>query len=266
MNAESKPSTANVNGRLWGQRAADWSNLMEPQFRPLYDAAFKAAGLQPGWDCLDVGCGAGLALQIAEASGARVSGVDAASPLLAVAQSRVPAANLYQGDLETLPFDDRRFDLVTGFNAFQYAGNPVLALAEARRVTRPGGMIVVATWGPPQGMPAASLVAALKPLLPPPPPGAPGPFALSEEATLQAFARDAGLLGGRCIDVQANWQFETLALGLRALKSSGVGARAIDHAGEAAVDEAHAAAMAPFSQADGSYQVAASFRCLIVQA
>jgi hypothetical protein len=60
--------------------------------------------------------------------------------------------------------------VVTGFNAFQYAGNP----AEARRLTRPGGTVAIMTWGNPDGMEAALLVAAIRPLMPPPPPGAPG--------------------------------------------------------------------------------------------
>jgi hypothetical protein len=42
-----------------------------------------------------------------------------------------------------LPFSDHGFDVVTGFNSFQYAGNPIVALGEARRVTRPGGTVVI---------------------------------------------------------------------------------------------------------------------------
>lgn len=80
------------------------------------------------------------------------------------------------GDLKDLPFADATFDVVTGFNAFQFAGNPVRALTEARRVTKPGGIVAVMTWGRPEGMEATSIVAALRPLLPAPPPGAPGPL------------------------------------------------------------------------------------------
>lgn len=95
------------------------------------------------------------------------------------------------GDLEELPFSDAEFDLVTGFNSFQFAANPVVALQEARRVAKPTGRVVIMTWGVPEGMEAASLVAALKPLLPPPPPGAPGRFALSDANTLRALAESA---------------------------------------------------------------------------
>jgi ubiquinone/menaquinone biosynthesis C-methylase UbiE len=54
-----------------------------------------------------------------------------------------------------LPLADKTFDLVTGFNSFQYAGNPVVALKEARRVSKPEGRIAIVTWGQPERMEAA---------------------------------------------------------------------------------------------------------------
>jgi ubiquinone/menaquinone biosynthesis C-methylase UbiE len=46
-----------------------------------------------------------------------------------------------------LPLADKPFDLVTGFNSLQYAGNPVVALKEARRVSKPERRIAIVTWG-----------------------------------------------------------------------------------------------------------------------
>ena len=266
MNTQAKPRTADTNGLLWGHRARDWSERMEPLFGPVYSTAFDHAEMRAGTQYLDVGCGAGLALQMAAERGAQVHGLDAAAPLLEIARRRAPAADIRYGDIEVLPFAEGRFDLVTGFNAFQYAGNPGLALAEAKRVCKKGGRVLVATWGQPEGMEAASLVAALRPLLPTPPAGAPGPFALSDETTLRAFATSAGLVPGACFDVEAPWHFESLEAALLALKSSGVGARAIKHSDEASVDEAHAAALAPYARPDGSFRVHATFRCLMSQA
>jgi SAM-dependent methyltransferase len=144
-----------------------------------------------------------MASQIAAERGARVSGLDAAGNLLAIARERVPDGDLHVGELESLPFADHSFDLVTGFNSFQFAGNPGVALAEARRVAKPGAYVVIVTWGRPEGMEAASLLAALRPLLPPPPPGAPGPFALSDENALRAFATAAGLDPAEVFDVDS---------------------------------------------------------------
>jgi len=261
-----KPRTAAVNGPLWGRRARDWSMLQEPLIAPAYEAALAHAGVVAGTRLLDVGCGAGFALRMAASRGAAVTGIDASASLLAIARERLPEAELRDGEIEELPFATGRFDVVTGFNAFQYAANPVRALAEARRVVKRGGQVVVMTWGRPEGMAAAQLLAALRPLLPVPPPGAPGPFALSDEMTLRAFATDAGLVVGEVFDTDTPWTYPDLDTALRALKSSGVAARAIDHSGEAAVDAAHAAVFAGFRRDDGSYRIGATFRCLIARA
>ena len=60
-----------------------------------------------------------------------------------------------------MPYADASFDVITGFNAFQYAASPQAALAEARRVARAGGAIVVATWGLPEDCDAAGRLKAL---------------------------------------------------------------------------------------------------------
>ncbi|NOT45100.1 MAG: class I SAM-dependent methyltransferase, partial [Acidobacteria bacterium] len=150
------PGTAAANGPLWGVRADDWAGIQEGQCRPVYDAALARAGVGPGTRYLDVGCGAGMAARMAADRGALVSGLDASAPLLTVARTRLPDADLRQGDIEALPFPDDAFDVVTGFNAFQFAGAPGAALAEARRVAVPGGTVVVMTWGDPAGMEAAT--------------------------------------------------------------------------------------------------------------
>ena len=266
MSIEAKPRTGSINAELWGRRAADWSGIQEGLVAPVYEAALEHAGVGAGTEMLDVGCGSGLAAQIAARRGARVCGLDASPALLEVARSRVPDGEFECGDLEQLPFRDRRFDVVTGFNSFQYAGNPAIALREAARVAKPGAAVVVMTWGAPEGMPAASLVAALRPVLPPPPAGAPGPFALSDEGRLREFARSAGLHDKEMFDVAAPWVYPSLDVALRGLRSSGVAARAIEHSGETAVDAAHAQALQPFRQGDGSYRVEATFRCLLARA
>jgi len=263
---EERRTTSAVNGRLWGTAAEDWAAIQEATCRPVYQAVFDRVGMKGGELYLDAGCGAGLAARMAAARGAQVSGLDAAENLLAIARSRVPDGEFHLGELESLPFSDGAFDLVTGFNSFQYAANPGAALAEAKRVARPGAHVIVVTWGDPAGMEAASLVAALRLLLPPPPPGAPGPFALSDEAALRAFASAAALEPLEVLDVDAPWHYADLATALRGLGSSGVAARARENSNAEAVNDAHAKALAAFRQADGSYRVRARFRCLFTRA
>ena len=266
MSADPSPRTAEVNSRLWGARARDWAELQEGTCRPVYLAVLSRAGLAAGASYLDVGCGAGMATQLAAERGVHVAGFDAADNLLAIARTRVPQGDFRVGDMESLPFADDTFDLVTGFNSFQYAADPRAALAQAQRVAKPGASVVIVTWGKPEGMGAASVVMALKPLLPPPPPGAPGPFALSDETALRAFATDAGLDPLDVFDVDSPWQYPDHATALRAMKSSGVAVRAMENSSEDAVDAAFSQAIEPFRQADGSYRIDAIFRCLLTRA
>ncbi len=258
-------TTSKEHGRLWGVRARDWADFMEGTVRPVFEAVLERTRVGAGTRYLDAGCGSGMAAQMAAARGAQVSGIDAAEAMLSIARSRVPAGDFRQGDLEDLPFADESFDVVTGFNSLQYAGNPVAALREAGRVAKRDGFVVVMTFGNPDGMGAAALVSALKPLLPPAPPGAPGPFALSDETALRRFATDAGLEPVELLDVDSPWIYADEAAALRGLKSTGNAIRAMEHTSEEAVTEACAKAIAPFRQPDGSVRASAWFRCLLAR-
>jgi len=183
--SETVTGSATVQGELWGARARDWAEVQEPAQRELYPPVFDAAGVGEGTSLLDVGCGSGLAAAIAHERGAKVSGIDAALPFVEIARGRVPGADFRVGELEALPYDDDSFDVVTGFAAFQYAADPVHALQEARRVARPRGIVVILTWGQPEHCEAAGIIKVLGSLLPPPPPGASGPFALSAPGALR---------------------------------------------------------------------------------
>jgi SAM-dependent methyltransferase len=257
--------TAAVNGPLWGAAAQDWAEIQEGQFRAGFAAVLEACGIGPGMAYLDAGCGAGMAAAMAASRGARVAGFDAAEPLLQIARARTPGGDFRLADLEAPPFADDSFDVVTGFNSFQFAADSVRALAEARRMTRPGGTVVILTWGDPEGMEAATLVGALRHLLPPPPPGAPGPFALSDAARLAALAEAAGLAPERVVDVDSPWSYPDLGTALRGLGASGVAARAMGLAGAEAVHAAHEEALAPFRQEDGSLRIGARCRFLVAR-
>ncbi len=257
--------TSEENGRLWGARARDWADIQEGTVRPVFEAVLERTRVESGTRYLDAGCGSGMAAEIAAGWGAQVSGIDAAPALLQIARTRVPTGDFRHGDLEELPFSDAAFDVATAFNSVQYAGNPVAALSEVRRVVRPGGAVVVMTWGEPEGMEAAALVGALRPLLPPPPPGTPGPFALSDEKALREFATDAGLEPVEVFDVDSPWTYADEYTAARGLASAGVAVKAMERVGEEAVAKAYRNAVAAFRQPDGTVRVNARFRCLLAQ-
>jgi SAM-dependent methyltransferase len=168
-----------------------------------------------------------------------------------------------QGEEEELPFDDHTFDVVTGFNSFQYAANRTHALEEARRVARPSAPVVIVVWGREADCDAAAYVYALGKRLPPPPVGAPGPFALSEPGALRALAEQAGLRVSEEADVACPFIFADEATLVRGLLSAGPAARAISAAGEDAVRADVVASIAPYRTADGGYILQNKFRYVI---
>ena len=195
-----------------------------------------------------------------------VSGVDASATFIDIARERLPGRNFRVGEMETLPHADRSFDVVTGFNAFQYAASPLNALREARRVAQPDGVVVIATWGLPEDCEAAGHLKALGALMPPAPPGAPGPFALSDETKLKALASEAGLTPIEVVDVDCPWIYPNLNIALRAMLSAGPAERAIQNSGMERAREAVTISIAPYLKPSGEYQLNNKFRYLIARA
>jgi SAM-dependent methyltransferase len=195
-----------------------------------------------------------------------VAGFDATGPFIAIAKDRVPGGDFRVGEMEQLPYDDGTFAVVTGFNSFQFAASPVNALKEARRVAKPGAVVVTATWGKPELCEAAALLGALRPLLPPPPPGAPGPFSLSANGALEALVEQAGLTPKSTGDVDCPFEYPNLEAVLRGFLSAGPSVKAIQVSGESRVKDAVTSAIAPFRLSSGGYRLENTFRFLVAAA
>lgn len=258
--------SAERQGALWGAAAEDWAELQEPTGIPLYEATFDAIGVTTGTRLLDVGCGAGLALQLAHKRGATVSGFDASTGMLAVARSRMPEADFRQGDLEELPYVADSFDAVTAFNAVQYATDPVRALREIKRVAVPGVPVAMASWGDPQRCDARVLIAAMGSLLPPPPPGAGGPFALANPGALEALVESAGLTAEHAFEVDTPFEYPDVDTAVRANEAAGPTRAAIEQVGPDRTRQTFIAALEQFVRADGSVRLDNVFRVVIALA
>lgn len=105
---------------------------------------------RPGERVLDLSTGTGWTSRCVARRGATVTGVDIATPLLAVARRKAAAEGLpiaYRlGDAEGLPFEDGAFDAVVSTCGVMFASRPEAAATELARVCRPGGRIALTTW------------------------------------------------------------------------------------------------------------------------
>ncbi len=108
---------------------------------------FLLEHLRPGLDVLDVGCGVGsIALDLAPTiAPGRIVGVDRDAGQIDAARRSADERGLHNAEFRTgsvyrLPFPDASFDVVYANAVLLYLRVPVLALAEMRRVLRPGGL------------------------------------------------------------------------------------------------------------------------------
>jgi demethylmenaquinone methyltransferase / 2-methoxy-6-polyprenyl-1,4-benzoquinol methylase len=104
----------------------------------------RAVGARPGEVILDLAAGTGTSSRTFTAAGARCVACDFSLGMLQVGARR-PAGRVrfVAGDAMRLPFADGAFDAVTISFGLRNVADPGAALAELRRVTRPGGRLVV---------------------------------------------------------------------------------------------------------------------------
>jgi SAM-dependent methyltransferase len=99
-----------------------------------------------------VGCGTGVVAVTAARIGANVTGLDLTPELLIRARENAQLAHVaidwHEGDVEELPFENARFDVVVSQFGHMFAPRPDVAIQEMLRVLKPGGTIAFSTWPP----------------------------------------------------------------------------------------------------------------------
>jgi ubiquinone/menaquinone biosynthesis C-methylase UbiE len=137
----------------WGKRAANFDadfghSIRTAEERAAWDRVFAlAVGGRTGLEALDIGCGTGfLSLELA-ARGHRVTGIDFAPAMLALAKEKAAhagaAVRFEEADAENLPFAAASFDLVITRHVLWTLPHPEAAIGEWIRMLRPGGRLAV---------------------------------------------------------------------------------------------------------------------------
>jgi ubiquinone/menaquinone biosynthesis C-methylase UbiE len=134
---------------FWQATAGDYDAWIASDFKDQYAVNWKILSqyVRPAHRVLDVGCGPGsLSIRLARQC-REVCGVDVTPEMIRVAQEKLTdaAANVsfHEGDACALPFASGSFDTVMSVNALQTMDQPDAAIAEMRRVLRPGGELLL---------------------------------------------------------------------------------------------------------------------------
>ncbi len=189
------------------QRAAEawhrWDPVLQAWLGPATELMLDLARIGPGRRVLDVAAGCGEpALTAARRVGPAgyVLATDIAANMLVYADEEARAHGLSQVetrvmDGENLDLPDASFDAYLSRVGLIYFPDRQRALAEARRVLKPGGRIAVAVYSTPEQNRFFSIPVAIirrQAELPPPAPNQPGPFSLGGPGVLEQTLRDAG--------------------------------------------------------------------------
>ncbi|HLS34004.1 MAG TPA: class I SAM-dependent methyltransferase, partial [Brevibacterium sp.] len=108
-----------------------------------------AVDARPGEKVLDLAAGTGTSSVPFAQAGADVIAGDISEGMLAVGRARNPGIRFMVADALDLPFDDGEFDVVTISFGFRNVNDPDRALAQMRRVLKPGGRLVICEFSRP---------------------------------------------------------------------------------------------------------------------
>jgi SAM-dependent methyltransferase len=193
-----------------------WYSQLAFQSRQATELVVQGAALSPGMHVLDLASGSGepaLSLSAAVGSEGRVTATDLIREMLEIAEENAAARNIKNivfraADAEQLPFPAGLFDRVTCRFGIMFVPDIQKALAEMRRVLKPGGRVSFITWGSIEENPLFSTM--LRPFLkyvevPPPPPDAPHVFRFADENRLANVITAAGFQDVRVTKHKINW-------------------------------------------------------------
>ncbi len=246
----------------WEEVSTGYERHFGSLTRQSVDALLQAAGVGAGKSLLDVCCGPGMIAEAAAALGAEATGIDFSAAAVRIASSRVGTARFDVGDAQSLPYADDHFDaVVCGFGII-HLPHPNRALAEMRRVLKPGGRLALSVWEMPSAANGFGLIygsikahANLDVDLP----HGPDFFQFSDPERLKGALLHTGFMEADIGSVPQFWEFADAHGLVTGIMEGSVRAKALISAQSAdarrAVENAIDAGMETWAGADGRYRV-----------
>ena len=209
---------------VWEAMAPGWERWrarLADALTPVREWLVGALGPQPGETLLELGAGTGetgfeAAAMVGEDG--RLISTDFSPEMVEVARRRGSELGLGNADYrvidaERIELDSGSVDGVLCQSAYMLVADPAAALAETRRVLRPGGRLALSVWGAPERNPWASIggmILVERGHIPPPKPGAPGVFSMASEERIAMLLEGAGLRSVRTEEVPVRFAFRDL--------------------------------------------------------
>jgi SAM-dependent methyltransferase len=207
----------------WQAVAPAWERRNDEQWEataPVSRTLVEQLALRPGETVLELAAGVGqTGLLAAEAVGVdgRLISSDFSAAMVEAAErlaAKLGVTNVEHRiiDAEDIDLADASVDAVVCRWGFMLFADPARALAEARRVLRPGGRLAFAVWAAPDRNPWSAIVGRTlveRGLVPPPEPGAPGQFSLASPERIEELCGAAGFDSVLIEEVPLTFEFSS---------------------------------------------------------
>ncbi|GAA2517883.1 hypothetical protein GCM10010393_58500 [Streptomyces gobitricini] len=261
-------------------RARDWAEIQERMLVPLYEAVYEHLEVGTGTRLLGLGCGSGLALLMAAARGAQVTGVDTDHARVDLARKRLlpdtggreahgcgETKLLYGGPADAADATRPAYNLITAFQPIGCTADDsdglAPALATAVRLAERGSAVVLAGWGPPERCATSAVFRVAGRLTERLRTGATWRPALRDD--LEEVAARAGLRPDGSGRVACPFGYADIGSAVRGLFSTGLFDPAVAASDQATVEKEVIEALHPHVRPDGTVWMPNVFRYLVAR-
>lgn len=143
-----RESKADAADTFFGKNAPHWDELRAQWFGDTFHLEGLLALLNPAWTVADIGTGTGAMLPLLAPHVEKIIAIDPSPAMLKGARTRIKNCDLAnvdlrQGSAEHLPLENAAADVALLSLVLAYTSDPSLVLKEARRILKPGGIILI---------------------------------------------------------------------------------------------------------------------------